>query len=145
MNKKGLSDVVTNVLIILLVVVAIGILWYFVSPLITKSGEKIQQGQQCLNLNLDAVICKVSGVDAIVNVKRGAGEANLKEVKLIFEKEDGSSESRTEIEVPGELETKVYNELTLSSNPKRVSVAGGVANEKGDVSYCAESAKVECK
>ncbi len=143
-NKKGLSGVVTNVLIILLVVVAVGILWAFVSPLFTQSGEKIQQAQACLDMQLEPIKCVAAGTDANVTVKRDAGEANLAEIKIIFEKADGSSEVETVTDVPDQLETRIYAMTGLDSTATRVSVSGGIANTQGDISYCSESAKIDC-
>ncbi len=144
-NKKGLSDVVTNVLIILLVVVAVGILWAFVGPLFRQSGEKAQQQTICLQMTLDPMSCVKSLSETNVTVKRSAGTANLKELRLIFQKEDGSTKvEKIDTNLPGELETKLYTITSLGWIPIKVSVAGGIANEKGDVNYCVESQPINC-
>ena len=144
-NKKGLSDVITNVLIILLVVIAVSIIGYFVLPMITKSGEKIQSAEACLSVSLELVKCTLSDTLANVTVKRNPGEATLKELKLIFEKEDGSTSSSTETEVPEQLETKLYNNLDLGFSPKSVAVAAGIADAQGAVTYCTASQKLNCQ
>lgn len=147
MNRKGLSEVVTNVLMILLVIVAIVIIWAFIQAMITKSGSRIQTGAECLTLStaLETTSCVTSGVNANVTVKRGAGEANLKKIKLVFEKEDGSTLNvSTLTNVPGELETKLYSLLALENNPKAVSVAAVVSDDKGNLVPCNPLPKITC-
>lgn len=143
-TKKGLSAVVTNVLIILLVVIAVGILWAFVRPIFMQSGEKMQQTSECIDMELEVVKCAAIDTNANVTVSRGPGTANLGEIKLIFEKEDGSSEAKIETDAPDALETNVYKVEGLESSPTAVSVAGGIENEDGEIAYCTASTKVNC-
>src|SRR3989344_7817816 len=57
MNKKGLSDVVTTVLIILLAIAAIVIVWNFVSPTLENAGSQIESQTACLDASVVAVSC----------------------------------------------------------------------------------------
>jgi hypothetical protein len=145
-NKKGMSDVVTNVLIILLVIVAVGILWAFLQPLFTKSGTKLQQAQACLDITLEPVKCVVSGNDANVTVKRNEKVANLVEMRLVFTKGDGSTESKlVNASLPGPLDTSIFS-ASLNSAPKSVAVAAGIGTEAtGEVSYCNLGASTDCR
>ena len=52
MNKRGISSVVANVLIVLLVVGAIAIMWGFIRPLIVESGDEVGVEQFLLNLKI---------------------------------------------------------------------------------------------
>ena len=54
-NKKGLSTVVTTLIIILLVLVAVGIIWGVVNNLLTKSKGKIESSAECFDLDVHAV------------------------------------------------------------------------------------------
>ncbi len=143
-GKKGLSPVITNVLIILLAVVAVVMLWTFIRPLITQGGERVQQTQACLEMQLEPVRCAITDSEVSVTVKRAAGQAELAEIKIVFMKEDGSSEVETVSDVPDELETKIYKISDLESTPVRVHISGGIANEQGNIRYCPESIKVDC-
>ena len=67
-NKKGLSDVVTTVLIILLVVAAIAVLWSFVGPTINKAGNQVNQQTFCLVNSVDIQSCTHKGSDAFVSL-----------------------------------------------------------------------------
>jgi hypothetical protein len=140
-NKKGISDVVTTVLIVLLSIVAIAILWSFLQPMFTKSGAKIQQAEACLSVNLEVTRCVVDGS---VTVKRNPGAANLKEIKLIFENPDGSTSVLNSTNVPDELGSVVYPN-TLDFMPKSVAVAAGVADAQGVVGYCNPTQPVVCR
>ena len=44
MNKRGLSDIVVTVLIILLVLAAVVIIWSFVRPAIIRSSGQLEPG-----------------------------------------------------------------------------------------------------
>jgi hypothetical protein len=57
-NKKGVSAVVANVLIILLVVVGIGLLWAAVRPQIETTAEQIETS--CLKVSMAPVRCTVT-------------------------------------------------------------------------------------
>ena len=141
-NKKGLSDVVTTVLIVLLTLVAIGVLWSFLQPLFTKSGSKIQQTEACLSLDLEVVNCRA--LSGNVTVKRNPGAANLKEIRLIFEKSDGSTSVVNSTNFPDELGTVIYAN-TLGFEPKSVAIAAGVADAQGVISYCTPKQPVTCR
>lgn len=143
-NKRGLSDVVTTVLIVLLTLVAIAILWSFLQPLFTKSGTKIQQAESCLSVNLEVTSCVVSGTGANVTVKRNAGAANVGEIRLIFGKDDGSTGVVNRSDTPQELETKFYS-FDLGFGAKSVAVAPGIADSQGAINYCNPTQPVACK
>lgn len=142
-NKKGISDVITTVLIVLLSLVAIAIVWSFISPLITKSGQQVAQTQACLSASLEVTDCKLSGTMYNVTVHRNAGAADVKEIKLIFAKSDGTSQAINQSSnLPGELETKLYQ--VPFSNASNVAVAAGIADAKGNVGYCTPSQPTNC-
>ncbi len=144
-NKKGLSEVVTNVLIILLVVVAVGLLWGFLSPLFTKGGDKITQAESCINLEVSPIKCAIMGNSTNITVKRNEAKADIKELKVIFELADGSTTSVAQTtNLPAELETKVYTNVSVGAVAKKFSIAVGLANADGTVSYCKESARQDC-
>jgi len=144
-NKKGISDVVTTVLIVLLTIVAIAILWGFLQPLFTKSGTKVQMAEQCLTISLEVPSCVTTDTTASVSVKRSPGAANLKEVKVILSKPDGSTVVSTQTEFPDELETKLYSDIDVGDKATKVSVAAGIADAQGVVSYCSPTQPVNCQ
>jgi len=57
MNKKGLSNVVTTVLITLLVAVAVSIVWLFVLPVLRNTGSSMKAGPVCLSNSVEVLSC----------------------------------------------------------------------------------------
>ncbi|MEM4271772.1 MAG: type IV pilin [Candidatus Pacearchaeota archaeon] len=141
-NKKGLSEVVTNVLIILLVIIAIGIVWAFVSPLIFKAGTQATQAQACLGLDVKPVACVFTGGSVYnVSVTRSSQSADIEEVIFVFEKQSGETISRTQTAAPDILGTKIYSLDAGESSIKSVAVA---VRLKGATNACQISAKQAC-
>lgn len=96
MNKRGLSGVVTVILIILLVLVAIGIIWSAIRPPIQETGDRLSG--DCLTLNVEAVSCKPNGVNPNawdVTFRRNAGAGSLTGIKLIFTDDSGADAGTT--------------------------------------------------
>ena len=60
-NKKGLSDIVTTALIILLVAVAVAAIWAFVSPALRGTGTQFTKTQVCISNIIEPITCK-SGI-----------------------------------------------------------------------------------
>lgn len=92
-SKKGLSDIVTNVLIILLVLVAIGVIWAFVSPVIKNSaGQTENVGDQygtTLKIKPSSVIANGNTLSMIV--ERNEGNGALIGFNIIVEDTAGTS------------------------------------------------------
>jgi len=84
-SKKGLSDVVATVLIVLLAIAAIVIVWGFVSPFIKGTTNQADIQSKCLTAEVVPVSCTTAGV---VNVQWKAGEAT--KVIAIATLSDGS-------------------------------------------------------
>ena len=75
MNRKGLSDVITTVLIILLVLAAVVLIWSFIQPAI-KGGVQSAAGQTaCFGLDVSPVSCKITGTNYVVKVKNNGASA----------------------------------------------------------------------
>ncbi len=146
-TKRGLSDVVTTVLIILVALGAVGIIAGFLMPMIKQSSSEISAS--CFSLKIEPVGCSINATNVIVQVKRNPGIATLKELKLVFESTTGESkikEITTEADMPKELETKLYipARAEIGITPAKVSVAGVVLNEAGNKKVCDASVKIDC-
>lgn len=144
-NKRGISNIVVTLLLVLLALGAVMLLWGLVSNLLEDSSGKIQVTTACLDLNLEPVGCRynITSNESRLRYKRGAGETvlDLAKVLLVLEFEDGSS---SPIEVSGEnvpsfLETKFYVTGSFSSAPDKLSVAGVLTTAEGEEKTCVES------
>lgn len=87
MDKRGLSTVVTTVIMVLLVIVAVGIVWVVIKNVITDSSEQIDTGNLLINLEITSV-ADGSG-QVLVTVRRGTGAGDLTDVAIIAS--DGSN------------------------------------------------------
>lgn len=88
-NKRGLSGVITTLIIILLVIAAIGIIWAVVNPFIRESSEEISLAKFTLDLSITQASVDTGTETVSVGVKRGQGEGDL--VGLKFVMWDGSN------------------------------------------------------
>ena len=111
-NKRGLNQVVTTVLIILLVLIAVLIIWNAVRPTIQSVED--QSVVECINIDLDLERCSLdteSG-EASVTVKRNLGDGDLQGIKFAFTNETSAEiidDDSGQGEIPGEFETKTFS------------------------------------
>jgi len=146
-TKRGLSDVVTTVLIILLVLAAVAIIWGYLRGSLVQSGQQISGSTACLNLDLKAIACNLSGsapYSATVKYGRNSADANLTGVTLVFLDAAGASTTNALGPLPNVLETKVYTVTGLASKPVSVAAAGTVSTASGDTNLCDKSDPVVC-
>ncbi|MDA3836963.1 MAG: hypothetical protein PF542_05040 [Nanoarchaeota archaeon] len=85
MNKKGLSQIVTTLILILLILVAVGGIWAVVNNFITKGAGKIGTDQFTMSLTLKSAKINYTTGMAEVKVRRNAGEGQLTGLKFIVE------------------------------------------------------------
>ena len=89
-SRRGLSMVVTSLIIILLVLVAIGIIWVVVQNIISEGSEQVSLGQFTIDLEIKKVTITdditLSQIDVVV--KRNPGEGELMGVNFIVEGND---------------------------------------------------------
>ena len=130
-NRKGVSEVVANVLIVLLVIVGIAVLWSVVKPTIDKSAKGINS--DCFTVSVEAVSCSIVGANQpSVIIKRNPGSGAFENVDLLFEDASGNTQRYTPtgtnmISNTGltELETMSVlgiNGITTSGQTKAVNV-----------------------
>ncbi len=82
-QKKGLSEIVANLLIILLVLVAIGIVWIVVRGVISKGASDVELSQFAFNLKIQSAY--INGSNFVVTIQRNAGGgSDLTGVNLVF-------------------------------------------------------------
>ena len=82
-STKGLSDVVTTLVIILISLVAIGVVWVVIQNVIQKGSEQVELGQFTLDLQIKSVQVEDEGVTVVV-VKRNPGEGEFVGMNFIF-------------------------------------------------------------
>jgi flagellin-like protein len=101
-SKKGISDVVTTILFILLALVAIGIVWGLVSTLLGKGTEESANRLECLEADVNIKSAEVYGsgrydidgnelsaVGIVVERQAGKTDSIVNEVAFVFENDEG--------------------------------------------------------
>lgn len=140
MNKKGLSEVVTTVLIILLVLAAIVTIWTYVQPTIKNAAKKIG-GSDCLTLDVSAQNCKLVKdannvtTGANVTIKRGTDTSNIATIIYLFDTPSGRTpieDSTNLVEVLGVKTVPV----SVTGNITKVSVSVKIKSDAGDITTC---------
>ena len=83
-DKKGLSEIVATLIIILLTLIAVGIIWVVIRNVVEGGAEQVDISQRCLNVELQAVaVSETAPASGIYNVtlRRGSdseGEIGVK-------------------------------------------------------------------
>ena len=158
-NKKGVSDVITTVLIILLVLAAVAIIGGILLRNIGEAGSKIGTQTACLDLDVKAVNCSASVksgatvTERAVYVNRGGrgSEADIAKVTLLFENSGGTvtpKSTPTDVtgSIPKALETtKLSSIVSEATDAKYVRTSVIVRGVDGKEVTCEPSLiKVTC-
>ncbi|GBE19500.1 hypothetical protein BMS3Abin17_00223 [archaeon BMS3Abin17] len=126
MEKRGLSTVVTTMIIIVLVLVAAGMVWVVIRNLLSSGSDKITIERFAISLEITSV--EKGGTYLYVKVKRNVGGGNLLAIKFILSDDKNSEvvEKPTDIK---ELETRTFRigqedcNFVNISNVTKVSIA----------------------
>jgi len=143
MKKRGVSEVVTSVLLVLLVLAAIAIITPFLLNFLQKGASSINA--DCLSLDIQPISCVIGeGNMTEVAYKWASGEATLSGVQLILDKDDGSSKVAAG-DLLNKLETKIMS-VDFEGTPAKFNVVGVVTTDSGDEITCKEDTakKIEC-
>ena len=103
-NKKGLSAIVTTLLVILLVLVAVGIVWGVVSGIFKQGEDTSDVALKCLytDISATAVDCSAPGACDVTFERTGTEDEAIAGVKLVFRDSTDSANSAV-IEVAGDI------------------------------------------
>ena len=134
-STKGLSDVVTTLIIILISLVAIGLVWVVVQNVLQEGSEQAGLGEFTLDLQIKSVQLQDENVTVVV-VKRNPGEGEFIGMDFIFSDGEKSEIIRKNVSL-NQLEQKSFifelSQINLS-NLKTVSVAPVYMLSTGKVS-----------
>ncbi len=105
MNKRGLSTIVTTLILILLVLVAIGIVWVVIRNVLSGGIDEISLGKIMIDLDIKSV--QIDENNIIIKVKRNPGQGEIAGLKFVFSDglESQVFEEKTTI---NELEEKTF-------------------------------------
>lgn len=145
MKKRGLSDVVTTSLIVLLAIAAVVIVWQFVLPVLKNTGTQMQ-GTDCLSVSLKPIACtiNVGSLDS-VRVEAGTGSLTIPYVRVLVYDSAGNTLSSEQAgncfnlaPLDVKMCTTTYDILVGAGN--KVAVAAILVNNM----TCAASSQITC-
>ncbi len=143
-NKKGLSAVITTLLVVLLVLVAVGIVWAVVRNLVQTGAGGVELGAKCLNIDVSAVSASCN--DSLCNVvveRSGSNTDEIAGIKLVIKdsstaEASGITDSEGNIEV---LATKTISDINVSglSTPDTAEVTVYFIDNSGNEQLCSQT------
>ncbi|MBS3085561.1 hypothetical protein J4225_02650 [Candidatus Pacearchaeota archaeon] len=139
MQKRGLSTVVTTLIVILLVLVAIAVIWIVIRGVIESGTEQIGIGQFTIDMKITQAYIDSGAGGLIVSVQRNPGKGDLTGIRFIVENDGGQTEIIKADETThasnfpfNELETKTFDIPTsLTGTITKVSIAPIILTESG--------------
>ncbi|MEK6928323.1 MAG: hypothetical protein AABX11_07865 [Nanoarchaeota archaeon] len=145
-GKRGLSDVVSTVLIILLVVAAVAGLWLLVKPLLDSGDSGIQRAQVCITNSVEVSSCRnvPASNRTDVNLERTSADSDVivSQVNVIVIYGDGTANST--VLVNASLNGLGTMDSTNVSGTKVAKSAKAVAKyilSSGDTTECESPVK----
>ena len=138
-NKKGLSQVVTIVIMVVLVLIAAAIVWGVVNTLIGQSAGQVDIGSKCLSIDVSITnaTCTTAGVCSITLKRTATGEA-IGGVKIIVS--NSTSSNSTDISgniAPVVTVTKTALDFKINSATK-AEVVPYLKDAEGKAQLCTQ-------
>jgi flagellin-like protein len=144
-NKRGLSAIITTLLVVVLVLVAVGIVWGVISGVLTQGAENIEISARCLNVGISATAVNCADVSACVIIldRTGTETDAIEGVKLVF-RDSTALENSAVIEEVGNIEKLVGAILTEDSTltaPDSLEVTPYFLDASGNEQLCSTTTK----
>ena len=153
MKKRGLSNVVATVFIILMTIIAALLIWFYVRSSITESSERVQMQEKCYVIETELQSCDYGGplqtlsgniflVTGFVKLKQG----DSTEIRVAYYSEDGTSAIQN-LKPINILETKKIVPLTTMKKQPAYAIASPIVynQDKSKNIVCPITRKVICK
>jgi len=99
MKKRGLSAVITTVILILLVMVSVGIVWFFLDKLIGDNVEEMEAGSTRVDLKISSAKIYENTGNLTIRIEREIGKGDLSKVKIILSDGENSESFEREVEM----------------------------------------------
>jgi flagellin-like protein len=143
-NKKGLSAIITTLLVVLLVLVAVGIVWAVVSNLIRGGAEDVELASKCLNVDVRATAVNCASASSCVVTLERSGSNNdaIAGVKMVF-RDATNSLSSAVIDEAGNIENLVGKSVTDVDSgvtaPDKIEVTVYFEDASGNDKLCTQT------
>ena len=138
-NKKGMSEIVTTLLIILLVIVAVGLIWGVVRTFVNQGTSNMATGTKCMEIDVyvTKANCTAAGSCNVTYTRSATGE-DIAGIKLIFTNNLGEGNHINETEgniIPFAIST-IRNVNTSITDCSKITVAPYFEDGSGNKQYC---------
>lgn len=145
-NNKGLSAVVTTLIIILLTIVAIMIIWGVVRGLLDKSSGTIDVSSKCMDIDVRATKV-MNNSEAVagtgnysVTVTRSSGGDDIEGLEIVLSSDTDASDVFDSTEALAPLGVKTYSIAKAGlTNVTKARVAAYFTDSKGEKQRCPET------
>ncbi len=140
-NKKGLSEIVVTLILVLLAIVAVGVVWIVVNNVLKGGEGKINLASSCSDINVEPTVVTNSTSDAIYSVTmiRSASGDEIGGVKVIISNETGSWVHPE----PGNIAPLATKTITITMDPLVQSGVVTNANKVEIIPYFTDASGVE--
>ncbi len=140
-NKKGLSAVVTTLIMILLTLVAIGMIWLVVTNIVGDTTDRIGSLTECIDAKIEvtAVNCADGGNSSLCDVSlyNNAGGKLVDGVRLVFYNSTDTSSAEVYFDDDiGELKTVTKNKDSGINSSNKIEAFVYVEDASGKKSLC---------
>lgn len=132
-NRKGLSNVVATVLIVLLALAAIAIVWSFIQPSIEETSTTLDVSQKCLQTEVTVTYCN-STSPGEVKVQYNRGDDLTGVFAIVDDGAGGTTTGQAAVTSPSVLST--YTVAITSTAGNTAKAAAIVADENGQDHVC---------
>jgi len=141
MNKKGLSEVITTVLIILLVLAAIVVIWSAVKPALDKGANEISGASECFNFDVSVQSCKIINSatgNVSITLTKGTKDIEVVSLKYLFIDADGNQQSLEDATTTlSALDVKTISLVNAKAvNATKIAITGKVKTSAGAEKTC---------
>jgi hypothetical protein len=126
-NKRGLSQVVTTILIIVISLVVIATFFVVLNEFFRNESSKIRTDQITTGMKIESASISLENKTATLKISREGGEGNVTGVKIIVEDDKNAISFDEEIGSMQEFEKRTVilnlsNSLIVPSKIKRISI-----------------------
>ena len=143
-SKKGLSAIVTTLLIIVLVLVAVGVVWAVVRGVIQSGAGSTELAVKCLNtdIQITSANCDIPTACTITFARTGSSNEPISGIYLIFRDATGTAGQTTAVDITGNIEKLIGATKTAigSGLPTPVKIEATVYFEdaSGNAQACSQ-------
>ncbi len=143
LNKKGLSDVIATVLIILLALAAIVIVWSFIQPAIEGTGVSVTASQKCFDTEVRPLSCvpnsPTSATAYNVKIQWMKGGTTGAQVIAIIKDPTGTSVASGLTALPTGAQTVTVQNVGAYVDGSKARAQAVIKDDNGNDVICPES------